>query len=123
MKSRKAESTTVDSYLAGLPADKRAALEKLRTAILAAAPGAEECISYQIPAFRLDGKMLVWFGAAANHCAFYPGAVVEAHEDELKGYKTSKGTIRFSPERPLPSALVRKLVKARIASNAAKRGR
>jgi uncharacterized protein YdhG (YjbR/CyaY superfamily) len=123
MKSRKAESTTVDSYLAALPADKRAALEKLRTAILASAPGAEECISYQIPAFRLDGKMLVWFGAAANHCAFYPGAVVEAHEDELKDYKTSKGTIRFSPDRPLPSALVRKLVKARIASNAAKRGR
>ena len=96
--------------------DKRAALEKLRKTIRAAAPKAEECISYQIPGFRLDGRLLVAFGAAAKHCAFYPGAFpVEAHKGELKNYDTSKGTIRFQADRPLPATLVRKLVKARIA--------
>ncbi|HEX4632400.1 MAG TPA: DUF1801 domain-containing protein [Gemmatimonadales bacterium] len=117
----KAKPKTIDGYLAGLSKDKRAALERLRKAIRAAAPRAEECISYQLPAFRLDGRMLVWFGAGANHCAFYPGAVVEAHKDELKAYATSKGTIRFPPDHPLPAVLVRKLVRARIASSAARR--
>jgi uncharacterized protein YdhG (YjbR/CyaY superfamily) len=110
----------IDEYLAALSEDKRAALERLRRAIRAAAPRAEECISYQLPAFRLDGKMLVWFGAAANHCAFYPGAVVEAHKDELKDFDTRKGTVRFQPDHPIPAAVVRKLVKARIARNAAR---
>ena len=109
---------TIDEYLAALSNDKRAALERLRRAIRAAAPRAEECISYQLPAFRLDGKLLVWFGAAANHCAFYPGTVVEGFKDELKNYDTSKGTIRFHSAKPLPATLVRKLVKARIAKNA-----
>ena len=117
----KANPKTIDEYLAALSNDKRAALERLRKTIRAAAPRAEECISYQLPAFRLDGKMLVWFGATANHCAFYPGAVVEAHKDELKDYYTSKGTIRFQADNPLPATLVRKLVKARIARNAAQR--
>ena len=106
---------TSDAYLAAVSADKRAALETLRKTIKAAAPKAEECISYQLPAFRLNGKFLVAYGAAANHCAFYPGSVVEALKDELKDYKTSKGTIRFPADRPLPPALVRKLVKLRIA--------
>jgi uncharacterized protein YdhG (YjbR/CyaY superfamily) len=110
----------IDEYLAALSEDKRAALERLRRAIRAAAPRAEECISYQLPAFRLDGKMLVWFGAGANHCAFYPGAVVEAHKDELKDFDTRKGTVRFQPDHPIPAAVVRKLVKARIARNAAR---
>ena len=84
------------------------------------APEAEECISYQLPAFRLNGKMLVAFGAATNHCAFYPGSFpVEAPKDELKAYDTSKGTIRFQADSPLPAALVRKLVKTRIAEHAA----
>src|SRR3984893_18636634 len=108
------KARTIDEYLAALSDDKRAALERLRKSILAAAPGAEECISYGLPAFRLDGRMLVWFGASANHCAFYPGAVVEAHKDDLKDYDTSKGTIRFQPANPLSASLVRKLVKARI---------
>jgi len=112
------KAATVDEYLAPLPADKRAALQWLRRHIKAAAPGAEECISYGIPAFRLDGKLLVHFGAAAKHCAFYPGAVVEAHREALKGYDTSKGTIRFQPDSPLPAALVRTLVKAQIARRA-----
>ncbi len=111
-----AKPTAIDEYLEPLPREKRAALEKLRRAIKAAAPEAEECISYQIPGFRLNGRLLVSFGAAANHCAFYTGAhPVEAHKDELAAYDTSKGTIRFPPDRPLPAALVRKLVKTRIA--------
>ena len=109
----------IDEYLAALSDDKRAALEKLRKTIRAAAPKAEECISYRLAAFRQDG-MLVAFGATANHCAFYlmSSSTLEAHKDELKGYDTSKGTIRFQADKPLPSALVRKLVKARIAENA-----
>ena len=112
---RTLKAATIDEYLAPLPPHERAALHWLRRHIKAAAPGAEECISYGIPAFRLDGKLLVHFGAAAKHCAFYPGAVVEAHGDALKGYDTSKGTIRFQPDTPLPAALVRTLVKAQIA--------
>jgi uncharacterized protein YdhG (YjbR/CyaY superfamily) len=112
---------TIDEYVAALSDDKRAVLEKLRKAIRAAAPRAEECISYQLPAFRLDGRVLVWFGASANHCAFYPGAVVEALKDELEDYDTSKGTIRFQAAHPIPAALVRKIVNARIAKNADKR--
>jgi uncharacterized protein YdhG (YjbR/CyaY superfamily) len=111
---------TIDEYLAALSADKRAALEKLRQLIRSAAPKAEECISYQLAAFRLNG-MLVAFGATDKHCAFYlmSGSTVETFKEELKGYDTSKGTIRFQPDQPLPAALVRKLVKARIAENAA----
>ena len=117
----KPNAKTIDEYLAALNEDERAALEELRKTIRAAAPNAEECISYQLPAFRLDGKPLVAFGASGNHCAFYPmsGTTVEAHRDELKGYKTSKGTIRFRADSPLSATLVRKLVKARVAENAA----
>jgi uncharacterized protein YdhG (YjbR/CyaY superfamily)/uncharacterized glyoxalase superfamily protein PhnB len=106
---------THDDYLVAVSDDKRAALEKLRKSIKAAAPEAEECISYQLPAFRLNGKLLVAYGAAANHCAFYPGSTLQAIKNELKDYDTSKGTIRFPPKSPLPPALVRKLVKLRIA--------
>ena len=112
---------TIDEYLAALSDDKRAALEKLRKTIRAVAPGAEECISYKIPALRLNG-MLVGFGATAKHCAFYAGAhPVQALRNELKAYDTSKGTIRFQADTPLPAALVRKLVKARIAQYAAQK--
>ena len=104
-----------DAYLAAINADKRAALAKLRKTIKAAVPTAEECISYQVPAFRLNGKFLVAYGVGANHCAFYPGSVIESLKDELKGYDTSKGTIRFPADKPLPSALVRKLMKLRVA--------
>lgn len=114
----KGKPTTIDEYLARLSDEQRAALERLRKIIHAAAPGAEECISYQIPAFRLDGRMLIWMGAAANHCAIYG---VGGDHGELKDYDTSgKGTIRFQPDHPLPAALVRKLVKDRIAKHAAK---
>jgi uncharacterized protein YdhG (YjbR/CyaY superfamily) len=111
---------TIDEYLAAVSDDKRAALEKLRKTIRAAAPKAEECISYQIAAFRQNG-MLVGFGATAKHCSFFlmSSSTVAAHKDDLEGYDTSKGTIRFQEDDPLPAALVRKLVKARIAENAA----
>jgi uncharacterized protein YdhG (YjbR/CyaY superfamily) len=108
------KAETIDEYLAHVTDDQRAALEKLRKDILSAAPKAEECISYQIPAFRFEGRMLVWFGAASNHCSFYPGGIVAAYKDELKGCDISKGTIRFQPDEPLPATLVRKLVRARI---------
>lgn len=116
----KAKPTTIDAYLAALDAAKRAALEQLRRDIHVAAPGVEECISYQMPAFRLDGRVLVWFGAATRHCSFFPGAQpIAALAAELADYETSKGTIRFSPDRPLPAALVRRIVALRIAENAA----
>jgi uncharacterized protein YdhG (YjbR/CyaY superfamily) len=111
---------TIDEYLAPLNETQRAALEKLRRAIKAAAPDAEECISYNVPGFRLGGRLLVSFGAARKHCAFYPGAhPIEVHRSELANYDTGKGTIRFQPEKPLPATLVRKLVKARIAQYSA----
>ena len=113
---------TIDEYLAAVSEDKRAALEKLRQNIKAVAPKAEEYFYYQLPAFRLNGKRLVAFGAATNHCSLYPlsGAIVKAHKDDLKNYDTSPGTIRFPADKPLPTALVRKIVKARIAENEAK---
>ena len=107
---------TIAAYIASLDQPKRAALRKLRKDIRAAAPGLKECISYGIPAYRLDGKMLMAFGASAKHCSFYPGAhPVKAHAKELSAYSTSKGTIRFPADEPLPTALVRKLVRTRIA--------
>lgn len=112
---------TIDEYLAPLRGEKRAALHKLRRAIKAAAPKAQECISYGIPGFRLGGRLLVSFGTATKHCSFYPGArPMEAHRDELKAYSTSKGTIRFRPDKALPATLVRKLVRTRVAEYAKK---
>src|SRR6185436_8530937 len=112
-----AKPKTIDEYLAPLSSEQRATLEKLRQAIKRVAPKAEECISYDIPGFRLEGKMLVSFAAWANHCAFYPGShALKVHQDELKAYGTSKGTIRFTTNNPLPATLVRKLVKSRIES-------
>jgi uncharacterized protein YdhG (YjbR/CyaY superfamily) len=107
----------IDAYLAKRPVTVRRVLEALRRTIQAAAPDAEESISYGIPAFRLHGRPLVAFGAASEHCAFYPmsPAVVAAHKPQLERSSTSKGTIRFSSERPLPALLVKRLVRARVA--------
>lgn len=116
---------SIDAYLAQWSETKRAALERLRGDIRSAAPTAVECISYGIPAFKLDGKLLVAFGAAAKHCALYPGAhPIEAHAQELAAYDTSKGTVRFPDDRPLPARLVRRLVETRaqeLAASAATR--
>lgn len=109
---------TIDEYLARLPAKQRAALEKLRATIRSAAPRAEECISYQLPTFKQDG-MLVSFGAWKEHCALYglSARFQAGFEKELERYDKSKGTIRFAPEAPLPAALVKRLVRARLAEN------
>lgn len=115
-----AAGNVIDEYLAALPEDKRIALERLRALIRKAVPKAEECLSYRLPTFRLDGRPLVAFGATAKHCGFYPlsGTAVAAHRELLEAYDTSKGCIRFQPDKPLPAALVRKLIKYRIAENA-----
>src|SRR5438445_499688 len=119
MASAKQKPRTIDEYITKVNSDQRATLEKLRRTILAAAPGAEECISYGIPAFRLNGRSLVFFGAWANHCSFYPGSstTLKKFRDDLKSFQITKGTIRFSSHNPLPTALVKKLVKARRAEH------
>lgn len=108
----------VEGYLRGVPAEARASLEKLRQTIKSVVPEAVEVISYGIPTFKLDGRMLVSYAAFAEHCSFFPGAgPVDEHEDELKSFQTSKGTIRFTKTRPLSASLVKKLVKTRIRLN------
>lgn len=115
----------VEDYLAALPESSRAALEELRQTIKAAAPGATETISYQLPAFKDHGRPLVAYGAFKSHCSLFPMStkVIEAHKEELRPFLAGKGTIRFQTDRPLPAALVRNLVKARLAENAARRRR
>ena len=112
-----AKPKTIDDYLARV----RRSEPRLSSFVdIAAAPAAEECISYDIPGYRLGSRLLVSFGAAKNHCAFYPGAhPIRAHENKLAGYDLAKGTIRFPADKPLPARLVKKLVKTRIAEYSA----
>ncbi|RRN65803.1 iron chaperone [Caulobacter sp. 602-1] len=112
----KPPAASIDDYLSKLPAEQRLALETLRGQIRAVVPQAEETISYGLPTFKLNGN-LVHFGAAARHCAFYPGAVIEAFAERLAGFETAKGTIRFQPENPLPPELVRDIVSFCVARN------
>ena len=108
----------VDNYLSRLPDEQRAALEKIRQTIKSFVPDAIEVISYQVPTFKYQGRMLVSYAAFEEHCSFFPGAApIEAHRDELNSYQTSKGTIQFSASKPLPAALVKKLVKTRLEEN------
>ena len=119
---KKTKPQSIDEYLVGVPAESRAALEKLRHTIKSIVPEAVETISYEIPTFKLNGRMLVSFAAFSEHCSFFPGAgPIEVHRNDLKSFPTSKGTIRFTPDRPLSPALVRKLVKTRIKLNKASR--
>ncbi|NUM80798.1 DUF1801 domain-containing protein [bacterium] len=120
MKSIKAQ--TIDDYLGQFQDDQKKTLEKLRRMIKSAAPGVTECISYSMPAFRHQGKLLVAFGAFTDHCSFFPmsAATIKALTNDLKQYETSKGTIRFPNTKPLPAALVKKIIKKRIAENETK---
>ncbi len=124
-RTKPSSAGSVDSYLASLPPDVRTGLQKLREAIRAAAPTAEEGFSYGLPAFKLDGRPLVCYAASKNHSSFYPmsAAVMQAHLPELKAYEASKGTIRFAPNKPPPATLVKKVVKTRIAELQARKRR
>jgi uncharacterized protein YdhG (YjbR/CyaY superfamily) len=113
--------TPVDRYLEKVTDEHRQLLEQVRKTVLAVAPDAEECISYGLAAFRLNKRPLVAFGGWASHCAFYPmnASLVKTFKAELKDFKTSKGTIRFSKEQPIPAALLKKMVKLRVRENRA----
>lgn len=112
----------VDEYMAQVPKPQRDTLERLRRTIKSVVPDATEVISYDIPTFKLNGRMLVSFAAFKKHCSFFPGAgPVATHADDLKSFPTSKGTIQFTPEHPLSMALVKKLVKTRIKLNEARK--
>jgi uncharacterized protein YdhG (YjbR/CyaY superfamily) len=115
----------VDEYLAGVPEPARSTLNRVRAAIRSTVPPeATEAISYRMPTFKYKGS-LVGFAAFSNHCSLFPmsASVIEAFKNELKDFHTSKGTIRFPVDKPLPAALVKKLVKARIAENELKKQR
>jgi uncharacterized protein YdhG (YjbR/CyaY superfamily) len=123
--SKRAEvPTTVDGYLSRVPEPARTALKKMRAAIRSAVPrDSTEIISYRMPAFRRN-RVLVWYAAFSDHCSLFPtGSIVEAFKDELKAFKTSKGTIQFPLDKPLPVGLIKKMVKARVADSDAKRRR
>jgi uncharacterized protein YdhG (YjbR/CyaY superfamily) len=114
-----------DEYLAGVPEPQRAALEKLRKQIQAAAPEATETITYQMPGFRAHGRPLVSYAAFKDHCSFFPmgTAVLDDHREEVEPYLSGRSTLQFDPKKALPAALVKKIVKARLEENARKRGR
>ena len=122
-KGRGAAKSVAD-YLAGVPEPARTTLNKVRAAIRAAAPGeATEIISYGIPAFKHNG-VLVWYAAFADHCSLFPtAAMIEEFKRELKGFTLSKGTIQFPTNKPLPSGLVKKMVKSRVAQIESKKRR
>ena len=115
---------TVDDYLAGVPEPARSTLNKVRAALRSALPAeATEGISYQIPVLKYKGP-LVWYAAFSNHCSLFPGAsVIKTLKNELKDFPTSKGTIRFPVDKPLPAGLLKKIVKARLAENEKKKPR
>jgi uncharacterized protein YdhG (YjbR/CyaY superfamily) len=118
----KTTPATTEEYLAALPSDQKGALEELRTAIRAAAPGAQGYIASGVPAFKHAGKYLVSFGAAKRHVALYVmrGSALEALKDDLEAYDTSNTVVRFAPNRPLPASLVKKIVEARLGEIEAK---
>lgn len=116
-KSLGSPTEQVKAYLAALPPESRRSLTKIREAIRAAAPRAIEAFSYRIPAYKLDGKPLVWYAAFRHHCSMYPmtESIRRANAAALEGYETSRGTVRFPLEKPVPTALIRRLVRARVA--------
>jgi uncharacterized protein YdhG (YjbR/CyaY superfamily) len=116
-------ANSVDEYLANVPEPARTTLSKVRAAIRASAgPEATEVISYGMPGFRYKG-MLVWYAAFQQHCSFFPGnsSLIDEFGEDLAGYSTSKGTIRFPLDKPLPASLIRKIVRTRMAENERKK--
>jgi uncharacterized protein YdhG (YjbR/CyaY superfamily) len=114
-KKRGAVPTSIDDYLADISEPARSKLEKLRAAIQSAAPEATEIISYRMPAFR-QKKILVWFAAFTNHCSLFPtSGMIHRFKDELKSFPTTKGSVHFDYDKPLPIVLIKKIVKARLA--------
>lgn len=113
--------TDLDSYLALLPASQRAALERVRDLLLATCPGATSHFGYGLPGFKYLGHPLLYLGATKNHCAIY-GSVPAALSERFAGFDVSRGTIRFTPERPLPAPLVKALVKAKMKESEARWG-
>ncbi len=118
MKSNQTGFKSIDEYIATFPDDIQAVLQELRATIKAAAPKAKEKISYQMPAFALEGN-LVYFAAWKNHIGFYPGSSIalEPFQDELSIYESTKGSIHFPLDKPLPVELIRKIVERRVAEN------
>ena len=116
---------SVEDYMAALPEPSRVALEELRKTIKGSAPEATEGISYGMPAFKDHGRILVYYAAFKDHCSLFPAstAVMDTLGDELKPYFSGKGTIRFDAREPLPVALVKKIVKARLEENTSRRRR
>lgn len=115
--AKRAPAKDVDAYLAGVPEPARSALQKVRTAIKAAAPKAVEGISWGMPGYKLGGY-LGGFAAFKDHCSFFPGTTLEAFRKDLEGFTTTKGAIHFTPDHPLPAALVKKIVKIRVRQHA-----
>jgi uncharacterized protein YdhG (YjbR/CyaY superfamily) len=116
-----AAKTWIDAYLAALPDDQHAALQSLRETVAATAPEAVEAISYGIPAFRYRGEAIVWYHATKRHCSFFPtGEPIDAHREALAEFEVSKGTIRFTPDHPLPKDLVAEMVRYRVGQVDAK---
>jgi uncharacterized protein YdhG (YjbR/CyaY superfamily) len=114
-------AATIDEYLAGVPDDKRAALERLRAQIHAAVPEAAEAIAYGLPTFRLDGRWFLAFGVTKDQCSFYAGgAPLTALADELAGYRLWKGTINYPCDQPLPAELVTRIIQVRLAEHSAR---
>jgi len=111
-----ANYSTIDEYLADLPEDQRHALTTLRAQIKSAAPDAEEYIGYGLAGFKVGGRPLLYMGAAKNHCAIYGARADDALAEKLKAFKQSKGTIQFTPDKPVPAAVVKEIVKARLAA-------
>ena len=111
------KAATIDEYLATVSGERRVALDRLRKAIRSIVPRAEECISYGIPAFRLNGRVIAGFAATAKGCSYFPfsGRTLTTLTKALGGYERTKGSLHFDPLEPLPAALVRKLIRTRIA--------
>ncbi|OIQ77125.1 intracellular iron chaperone frataxin [mine drainage metagenome] len=114
----------IDAYLANVPEPQRSTLEALRKTIHSVLPRAEECITYNVPTFKVDGRSIAGFASYKNHCSYFPmsGATLTTLKDDVEKYVTTKGALRFPIDKPLPTTLVKKLIKARLQEEASKSG-